>query len=163
MKKNLIVIALALIIALPVFGLAAGAEALPEETQTIAYGGQFGRRWNQTALQATVTETLPAAETPAAPLGGQYSRRWNQTSPQAQQQPAFTDENKDGVCDICGMVQGTNKEAPGFTDTDGNGVCDNLGTDQQYQGRMGTMRGMGQGQKGRQVERQTFGGGRNRR
>ena len=137
MKKNLIVIALALIIALPVFGLAQETAVPAEESQatgTMPYGGQYGRRWNQTPLEGT----------------GQQSR--------------FVDENGDGVCDICGNEQGKNIEAPGFTDGNNDGVCDHLGTDQQYQGRgqMMSMRG-GCRMRNRLPGQENFGGGRNRR
>ena len=137
MKKNLIVIALALIIALPVFGLAQETAAPAQESQaagTMPYGGQYGRRWNQTPLEGT----------------GQQSR--------------FVDENGDGVCDICGNEQGKNAEAPGFTDENNDGVCDHLGTDQQYQGRgqMMSMRG-GCRMMNRLPGQENFGGGRNRR
>ena len=137
MKKNLIVIALALIIALPVFGLAQEIAAPAEESQatgTMPYGGQYGRRWNQTSLEGT----------------GQQSR--------------FVDENGDGVCDICGNEQGKNAEAPGFTDENNDGVCDHLGTEGQRQGRgrMQSMRG-GCRMMNRMPGREGFGGGRNRR
>ena len=137
MKKNLIVIALALIIALPVFGLAQETAAPAQKSQaagTMPYGGQYGRRWNQTPLEGT----------------GQQSR--------------FVDENGDGVCDICGNEQGKNTEAPGFTDENNDGVCDHLGTDQQYQGRgqMMSMRG-GCRMMNRMPAQENFGGGRNRR
>ena len=137
MKKNLIVIALALIIVLPVFGLAQETAAPAEESQaagTMPYGRQYGRRWNQTPLEGT----------------GQQSR--------------FVDENGDGVCDICGNEQGKNTEAPGFTDENNDGVCDHLGTDQQYQGR-GQMRPMRGGCRmmNRMPGQHNFGGGRNRR
>ena len=137
MKKNLIVIALALIIALPVFGLAQETAAPAEESQatgTMPYGGQYGRRWNQTPLEGT----------------GQQDR--------------FVDENGDGICDICGNEQGKNTEAPGFTDENNDGVCDHLGTDAQRQGR-GQMRPMRGGCRmmNRMPGQHNFGGGRNRR
>ena len=137
MKKSLIVIALALIIALPVFGLAQETAAPSEESQTtgtMPYGGQYGRRWNQDPLEGT----------------GQQAR--------------FVDENGDGICDICGNEQGKNTEAPGFTDENNDGVCDHLGTDQQYQrrGQMRPMRG-GCRMRNRMPGQQNFGGGRNRR
>lgn len=137
MKKNLIVIALALIIVLPVFGLAQETAAPAQESQTtgtIPYGGQYGRRWNQTPLEGT----------------GQQAR--------------FVDENGDAICDICGNEQGKNTEAPGFIDDNNDGVCDHLGTDQQVQGRgrMRPMRG-GCGMRNRMPAQDSFGGGRNRR
>lgn len=137
MKKNLIVIALALIIALPVFGLAQETAAPAEESQaagTMPYGGQYGRRWNQTPLEGTGL------------------------------QDRFVDENGDGVCDICGNEQGKNAEAPGFTDENNDGVCDHLGTEGQRQGRgrMQSMRG-GCRMMNRMPGQENFGGGRNRR
>ena len=137
MKKNLIVIALALIIALPVFGLAQETAAPAEESQitgTMPYGGQYGRRWNQTPLEGT----------------GQQAR--------------FVDENGDAICDICGNEQGKNTEAPGFTDDNNDGVCDHLGTQGQRQGRgrMLSMRG-GCRMMNRMPAQENFGGGRNRR
>ena len=140
MKKNLILLALALLIALPIYGLAAEAAALPEETQTIAYGGQFGRRNQTNAHQPTFVDENNDG---VCDLCGNV------------QGAGYVDADGDGVCDNCGNVQGANAQAPGFIDADGNGVCDNLGTAQQYQGRMGSTRGMGR--------MQNAGGGRNRR
>ena len=123
MKKNILILALALLIALPVFGLAAEAATAPaEETQTVTpYGGQYGRRWNQNPETAT------------------------QIPPQA----GFADENGDGACDLCGNEQGGNAKGPNFTDADGNGVCDHLGTDQQGQafGRGQMLRGQGRNKR----------------
>ena len=160
MKKNLIVIALALIIALPVFGLAQETTAPAEESQTtgtMPYGGQYGRRWNQTPPQGADDQT-------ALSPYGMGSGRMNRESGQAARQNGFVDENGDGVCDICGNEQGKNTEAPGFTDENNDGVCDHLGTDQQRQGRgrMRPMRG-GCGMRNRMPVQENFGGGRNRR
>ena len=159
MKKNLIVIALALIIALPVFGLAQETAAPAEESQTtqaMPYGGQYGHRWNQAPTQGADDQTAPQS-----PYG---FGRMNRGSAQAARQNRFVDENGDGVCDICGNEQGKNTEAPGFTDENNDGVCDHLGTDQQRQGRgrMRPMRG-GCGMRNRMPVQENFGGGRNRR
>ncbi|NLX82316.1 MAG: hypothetical protein GXZ04_00640 [Clostridiales bacterium] len=120
MKKNVLILALALLLALPVFGLAAEETAQPETStpvnQTTPQGAQRGRRWNQT---------------PAAPAATPKSN--------------YVDDNNDGVCDNCGQTQGNNPDAPGFVDADGNGVCDHLGTEQQGQafGRNQALRGRG--------------------
>ncbi len=181
MKKNVLILALALLIALPVFGLAAEAATAPaEETQTVTpYGGQYGRRFNQAPALETEEQAdpvtpygrqsvrrwnqAPAQTAPSVPYGKGFSR-WNQGPALAMPQYRFTDENKDGVCDLCGNEQGKNTQAPGFTDEDKDGVCDYLGTDQQRQGRgqMQSMRG-GRGHKGMQPGQQNFGGGRHRR
>ncbi len=125
MKKNILILALALLIALPVFGLAAEAATAPaEETQTVTpYGGQYGRRWNQNPETAT------------------------QMPPQA----GFVDENGDGACDLCGNEQDGNAKGPNFTDADGNGVCDHFGTGQQgrMNARMQSQRGFGRGMMAR--------------
>ncbi|HSK68570.1 MAG TPA: hypothetical protein VLA21_04860 [Candidatus Limnocylindria bacterium] len=155
MKKSIIILALALLVALPVFGLSAEeAPAVTEETQTAAPANQYGRRWTQAPAQQAGRGMARRNQTPA--------QGWNAGSPRfvdensdgvcdlcgnAQGQngsgPRFTDENNDGVCDLCGNAQGTNPNAPGFTDADGDGVCDNLGS-----GRQGGMRGM-RGMRGR--------------
>lgn len=145
MKKNLMILTMALMIALPVFGLAADA-ATP------------------------VAPEVQAAETaPTTPLGGQYGRRWNQTNPDMTvPQAGFVDADGDGACDICGRVQGTDPSSPNYIDENKDGVCDHLGTDEQGQGqsRMQEMRGRmqqmmgrgqntqgrGQGMKGRGVQ-----------
>ena len=157
MKKSLIIIALALIIALPVFGLAQETAAPAEESQTtgtMPYGGQYGRRWNQTPLEGTEDQTAPQ------PSCGRGFGRQNG----AGEQSRFADENGDGVCDICGREQGKNAEAPGFTDENNDGVCDHLGTERQRQGRgqMRPMRGCCR-MMNRMPGREGFGGGRNRR
>ena len=157
MKKNLIVIALALIIALPVFGLAQETAAPSEESQTtgtMPYGGQYGRRWNQTPLEGAEDQTVPQRSC------GMGFGRLNGT----EEQSRFVDENGDGVCDICGREQGKNAEAPGFTDENNDGVCDHLGTEGQRQGRgrMQSMRG-GCRMMNRMPGQHNFGGGRNRR
>lgn len=157
MKKNLIVIALALIIALPVFGLAQETASPAEESQaagTMPYGGQYGRRWNQAPLEGVEDQTVPQS-----PCGMGFGRLNG-----AEEQSRFADENGDGFCDICGNEQGKNTEAPGFIDDNNDGVCDHLGTDQQVQGR-GQMRPMGGGcgMRNRMPAQENFGGGRNRR
>ena len=123
MKKNLIILTLALLIALPVFGLAADVTT-PEAqtTQTAALGGQYGRRWNQ------------APQAPAA------------------QQGSYVDADDDGKCDICGNEQGTNATAPGFVDADNDGTCDNYGTDLQGQGGNRQGNGGGQNAQGKGVQ-----------
>ncbi|MHC1787469.1 MAG: hypothetical protein AB9880_10450 [Christensenellales bacterium] len=137
MKKNLIILSLALLIALPVFGLAADAAtpAAPEvrAAETTPLGGQYGRRWNQTATPDT-------------------------TAPQT----GFVDANGDGLCDNCGSEQGKNTKAPNYIDENKDGVCDHFGTDQQGQGKGGRaqnaqgrgrgMRGHRQGAQGREVQ-----------
>lgn len=138
MKKNLIILALALLVALPVFGLAADGStpAVPEE-------------------QAT--------ETPlTTPLGGQYGRRWNQAAPNTTApQTGYVDADNNGLCDNCGNALGTNPEAPGFIDENKDGVCDHFGTDEQGQGqgrlqgmmgRMQNRQGRGQGMMGRGIQ-----------
>ena len=115
MKKNLLILTLALLIALPVFGLAADATTpvVPE-------------------VQATETTTL----------GGQYGPRWRQTTPEGTTpQTGLVDANNDGICDNCGSEQGKNTDAPGFIDENKDGVCDHFGTNQQGRGQ-GLMQGM---------------------
>ena len=131
MKKNLMILTMALMIALPVFGLAADA-ATP-----------------------AVPEVQAAETTPTTPLGGQYGRRWNQTNPDMTvPQAGFVDADGDGACDICGRVQGTDPSSPNYIDDNKDGVCDHLGTDMQGQGqsRMQGAQGRGQGMKGRGVQ-----------
>lgn len=126
MKKNLIVIALALLIALPIIGLAAETATLPETTQTSPLGGQFGRHNNQTNKQvARQSAYVDENNDGVCDVCGNVSGTNTQT-------PGFADLNCDGVCDTCGNVQGTNAQAPGFIDANGDGVCDNMGTGQQY-------------------------------
>ena len=131
MKKNLMILTMALMIALPVFGLAADATtpAAPE-------------------VQAAET-------TPVTPLGGQFGRRWNQTNPDATvPQAGFVDADGDGVCDTCGNAQGTDPSSPNYIDENKDGVCDHFGTDEQGQGqgRMQEMRGRMQQMMGRMQE-----------
>ena len=128
MKKNLIILTLAILIALPVFGLA--VEATTPET---------------TEVQETET-------TPTAPYGGQHGRRWNQTAPgTTDPQAGFVDDDNGGVCDICGNGQGKNPDAPNFLDENEDGVCDHFDTDRQGQGARGpqAMRGRMQQMMGR--------------
>lgn len=128
MKKNMIILTLALLIALPVFGLATEA-ATPAVTE------------------AQTTE--PAV---TAPLGGQYGRRWNQNTPDTTvPQAGYVDADGNGLCDNCGNEQGKNTDAPNYIDENKDGVCDHFGTDQQGQGqgRMQGAQGRGQGMKGR--------------
>lgn len=115
MKKNLLILTLALLIALPVFGLAVDA------TTTVA-----------PEVQATET----------TPLGGQYGPRWRQTTPDTTApQTGFLDANNDGICDNCGNELGKNTDAPNYIDENKDGVCDHFGTDEQGQGQ-GQMQGM---------------------
>ena len=145
MKKNLMILTMALMIALPVFGLAADA-ATP-----------------------AAPEVQAAETTPVTPLGGQYGRRWNQTNPdETVPQAGFVDADGDGVCDTCGNAQGTDPDAPDYIDENKDGVCDHFGTDEQGQGqgRMQEMRGRMQQMMGRMQEmrgrmQQTMGRGQN--
>ena len=145
MKKNLMILTMALMIALPVFGLAADA-ATP-----------------------AAPEVQAAETTPVTPLGGQYGRRWNQTNPDTTvPQAGFVDADGDGVCDTCGNAQGTDPDAPDYIDENKDGVCDHFGTDEQGQGqgRMQEMRGRMQQMMGRMQEmrgrmQQTMGRGQN--
>ena len=128
MKKNLMILTMALMIALPVFGLAADA-ATP-----------------------AAPEVQAAETTPVTPLGGQFGRRWNQTNPDTTvPQAGFVDADGDGVCDTCGNAQGTDPDAPNYIDENKDGVCDHFGTDEQGQGqgRMQEMRGRMQQMMGR--------------
>ena len=145
MKKNLMILTMALMIALPVFGLAADA-ATP-----------------------AAPEVQAAETTPVTPLGGQFGRRWNQTNPDTTvPQAGFVDADGDGVCDTCGNAQGTDPDAPNYIDENKDGVCDHFGTDEQGQGqgRMQEMRGRMQQMMGRMQEmrgrmQQTMGRGQN--
>ena len=130
MKKNLIALTLALLMALPVLGLAAD-------------------------VTAPVTPEVQATQT--APLGGQYGRRWNQTAPETTApQAGFVDAYKDGICDNCGAEQGKNTDAPNYIDENKDGICDHFGTDTQGQGqsRMQAMRGRMQQMMGRMHQMQ---------
>lgn len=119
MKKNLIVLTLALLIALPVLGLAADVTSPEVQTaQASPLGGQYGRRFNQ------------APQAPAA-LQGNY-----------------VDADNDGTCDICGNEQGKNAAAPGFVDADFDGTCDHYGTDLQGLGGRKQGMGRGQSAQG---------------
>ena len=145
MKKNLMILTMALMIALPVFGLAADA-ATP-----------------------AAPEVQAAETTPVTPLGGQFGRRWNQTNPDTTvPQAGFVDADGDGVCDTCGNAQGTDPSSPNYIDDNKDGVCDHFGTDEQGQGqgRMQEMRGRMQKMMGRMQEmrgrmQQTMGRGQN--
>ena len=145
MKKNLMILTMALMIALPVFGLAADAET------------------------PAAPEVQAAEMTPVTPLGGQYGRRWNQTNPDTTvPQAGFVDADGDGVCDTCGNAQGTDPSSPNYIDENKDGVCDRFGTDEQGQGqgRMQEMRGrmqqmMGRGQEMRGRMQQMMGRGQN--
>jgi len=131
MKKNLMILTMALMIALPVFGLAADAATL------------------------AAPEVQAAETTPVTPLGGQYGRRWNQTNPDTTvPQAGFVDADGDGVCDTCGNAQGTDPSSPNYIDENKDGVCDHFGTDEQGQGqgRMQEMRGRMQQMMGRMQE-----------
>ena len=123
MKKNLLILTLALLVALPVFGLAAEATT-PEKTEVEA------------------TETTQT--TPAAPFGGQKGRRWNQAAPETTApQTGYVDADDDGFCDNCGNEPGKNTDAPNYVDENEDGICDLFGTDAQGQGarNMQAMRG----------------------
>ncbi|MGI6687277.1 MAG: hypothetical protein ACOX6Y_02760 [Christensenellales bacterium] len=164
MKKTLVILVMALLIALPVFGLAA-------ETATPA---QYGPRWRQ---NAPTVPTTPAVN-PAAPKTN-YVDADNDgicdncglaqgKNPNA---PGFTDENGDGVCDHLGTTMqrrfaagsrqmmgargGMHKRSSGSTqrnarsgrgvqgaaqrqnyvDADNDGVCDNLSAAPMTQNR----------------------------
>lgn len=144
MKKRMLLMALALLLALPALGLAAEvadvpeAEAAPEvETapeDTFPYGMM---RWHR-------RNTAPDQTEPSVPFG-RGPGRWYQ-APVAPL--PFADENEDGICDVCGREPGKNPKASGFVDEDGDGICDHLGAEQQLQGRMGMRMPRGRGMRG---------------
>lgn len=126
MKKTLLVLAMALLIALPIFSLAAEEAALPE-TETIPVPAtQYGRRWRQTAPQSRFED----ADNDGICDNCGQAQNQNQN-------------------------QGQNPDAPGFADENKDGVCDNFGTGQQGQGRRGNAAGCGQrvGRMGRRMGR----------
>lgn len=144
MKKNLLILTLALLIALPVFSLAA------EVTKPVT---------PQAEAAQTASETPEGQTTEAAPLGRRQNRRFSQTAPETVvRQTGFADADQDGICDNCGQEQGKNTNAPNFIDENKDGVCDHFGTDGQGQGarniqamrnRMHQMQGRMQEMKGR--------------
>lgn len=131
MRKTLVILVMALLIALPVFGLAAELPAAPDAETAAPPAVQYGRRWRQTT---PAEPAVPA--TPAAPRTG------------------YVDADNDGVCDNCGQAQGQNPNAPGFTDADGDGVCDHLGSARQRRFAMGSRQMM---MGGRGQHRRPFG------
>jgi hypothetical protein len=132
MKKNLLILTLALLVALPVLGLAADLTPVTTpETQTAA-PILYGPRWRQNAAPAT-------------------------TAPQT----GYVDADNNGICDNCGNALGTNPDAPNFIDENKDGICDHFGTDEQGQrlgrmqgmrGRIQQMMGRGQGMMGRGIQ-----------
>ena len=160
MKKTLLILAMALLIALPAFGLAAEETAAPETETTPAPAAQYGRRWRQTAPQSRFED---------ADNDG-ICDNCGQAQGQNPDAPGFTDENKDGICDRyntplqgqggqgrfsgrgqrmgrmnrmgrmgCGMrgnAQGQG-QGRGFVDADGDGVCDHFGTNSQPSWQLG--------------------------
>ena len=105
MKKNLLILTLALFIALPVLGLATAD------------------------LTAPLTTVLAEKET--APLGGQNGRRWNLAAPGTR----CADANEDGLCDNSGYEPGKNSQAPDYADENEDGICDLFGAAKQGQGQ----------------------------
>jgi len=136
MKKNLLILTLALLIALPVLGLAADLTPVTTpETQTAEATAApilYGPRWRQNATPAT---TIP--------------------------QTGYVDADNDGICDNCGNALGTNPDAPNYVDENKDGVCDHFGTDEQGQrlGRMQQMMGRMQNLQGRSRQAQGRGQG----
>lgn len=140
MKKNALILTLALLIALPVFGLAAGLATVPtDETQsTPPYG--FTDEDNNGFCDV---------------CGNEQGKNTGA--------PNFTDADGDGVCDHLGtqlqgqgnggMQKGQGRGNQGaskgqsFVDADGDGACDNLGTDLQGQGQGQQSRGGGRGRR----------------
>ncbi len=128
MKMKLLILTLALLTALPAFGLASDAAtpAAPEvqAAQTTPPGGRYGPRWRQTAPETTAPQT------------------------------GYADADKDGVCDNCGAGQGKNSNAPNYIDENKDGVCDRFGTDDQGQGSrsMQAMRGRMQQMRDRMAQ-----------
>lgn len=153
MKKTLVILVMALLIALPVFGLAAETAAPV----------QYGPRWRQN------TPAVPAdPATPADPQTNYVDAdndgicdNCGLAQGQNPDAPGFTDADGDGVCDHLGtamqrrfamgsrqMMRGRSmhkraarqgQQMPGrglqgtaqgqnYVDADNDGVCDNLGT-----------------------------------
>ncbi len=131
MKKNLMIFTLALLIAMPVFGLAA------------------------VTVPTAAPEVQTADATPADPFSRQYGRRWNQVAPDTTGPAAsFVDADGDGVCDNCGNALGTNPDSPNHIEENKDGVCDHLGTDEQGQGHMQAAQGRGQDMRGHHQQAQ---------
>ena len=159
MKKNLIILTLALVIALPVFGLAVAELTTPVSPEV-------------QASETTPETTAPQTGFLDADNDGVCDNCGNALGTNSDA-PNFIDENKDGVCDYFGTAQqgqgqgrfqsmrgrmqqmmgrgqgmmGRGQQGQGniqgqnYADTNNDGVCDHFGTDTQ----------------------QNFGPGRNRR
>ena len=169
MKKFALILTLALMIALPLFGLTETAlETEPTSTPAATWGQRRGNRWNQEPV------------TPKSNFfdGDNDGECDNCGAMQGQNlgTPGFSDENKDGVCDhygtdsqgqgarnmqtMRGLMQGRrgmrgmngrgiqgNTQGPAFTDENKDGICDNFGTDTQGQSRMQGGRGCGRNRR----------------
>lgn len=161
MKKKLKFLSLMLALVLPAMGLAAEAavpsleESTPELTEPFGMGRGRAWRWPSSqadmpsgwkhARQFQVPPVPPASDDSSPPRAGAYGWwRWAAGAPHG-----FIDENKDGLCDVCGMEPGTHGRSPAFEDADGDGICDNLGTFQQRQGPPMTRGGQRHGLSGR--------------
>ncbi len=159
MKKNLIALTLALLMALPVLGLAADVTApvTPEvqAAQTAPLGGQYGRRWSQTAPETTA----PQADASAllSPETGTDAQDQDENNIQAmrgrmqkmmgrmQEMQGHMQEMQGRMQNAQGRGQGRmgrnqqaqgrgaqgNAQGPNYADANNDGVCDNLGTDTQ--------------------------------
>lgn len=136
MKNKLFVLALVLMMALPVFGLAAEITATENPTPAAeAEVPEQAAEETEQPAEETEQEAVPAEQVDL-PTGRRQGRGRQAMAPQA----GFTDENEDSVCDNCGKARGQNPEAPSFTDADGDGVCDHRSERAPRQGRMGGRR-----------------------
>lgn len=157
MKKSLLIVALSLILALPVYGQAQEA-SIPEQTdqvtRTMPYGRQHGRRGPQAPIAGAEEQADPqnAQE-------GEFGRGYR-----AAEKRRFMDEDLDGICDIYGNEPGNSPAAPDFFDERGGGIRNHPGAGRQpyRHGRMGSARG-GCGMRGRFAQQENIGGRWNRR
>ena len=142
MKKNLIILTLALLIALPVFGLAIAELATPVSPEV-------------RASETTPETTAPQTGFLDTDNDGVCDNCGNALGTNSDA-PNYIDENKDGVCDyfgsaqqgqgqgrmqsMCGRGQGMmgrgqqgqgNIQGQNYADANNDGVCDHFGTDTQ--------------------------------
>lgn len=96
MKKNILILTLALMIALPVFGLAAEVVTAPAAETTVPLGQQYGPRWRQSA-----PATAPQTNYVDADNDGVCDVCGNVPGTNADA-PGYVDADNDGVCDHFG-------------------------------------------------------------
>ncbi len=139
MKKIQRFLLIALVLMLPVMGLASETEQPQQEETATTESATIGIMhdqaergvYDQTGTPFGMMHRGHQRIDPVAPDSKESPafskpRKGRRQQPDSDVFPRFTDEDKDGLCDVCGKEPGTCARYRAFGDADGGRICDHF-------------------------------------